>query len=218
MNTTIESQPHVRHGGVPARLAGPFLLLGGVAFFVGGITHPRDNGQGNKVQQLHDMLVDPSWYPSHGSLLAAMGLLAAGILALRQRVAGTGGVARLLTVVFVIACVATFSMAVHLAAAVDAEALADGRQSLVSRVQTVNETVVDAVWGLAIATLALVGGATRTVGNRATTPVGVVGGVAFAVASATIAFTDTFDALFKVGSLISVWAVMAGVIAIRHPD
>ena len=76
MTAMIEATPEaVRTGGL-SRLAGPLLVLGGGAFFVGGVTHPRDGGNGNKVQQLHDMLVDSSWYPSHAALLAAMALFA----------------------------------------------------------------------------------------------------------------------------------------------
>ena len=194
------------------------LVLGGVAFFVGGVTHPRDDGEGNKVQQLHDMLVDSSWYPSHAVLLAAMALFAIGILAVRHRRDLTPGVERLLKVVFIIACIATVAMTIHLFAALEAQSLADGKQSLVSRVQTVNETVIDAAWGLAVATLAVVGGLTRSVGNRITITFGLVGGLAFALASATIPYTDTFDSLFKVGSLLSIWAILVGVTETRHTN
>ena len=75
---------------------------------------------------------------------------------------------------------------------------------------------MQASWALAIAALAVLGGLTRTVGNRLTIPFGLIGGVAFAVASATIPFTDTFDPLFKIGSLIAVWAILTGVISIRR--
>ena len=218
MTTMIEGRPDALRRGDPSRLAGPMLVLGGVAFFVGGVTHPRDGGEGNKVQQLHDMLVDSSWYPSHAVLLAAMALFATGILAVRHRRDLTPGMERLLKVVFIIACIATVAMTIHLFAALEAQSLADGKQSLVSRVQTVNETVIDAAWGLAVATLAVVGGLTRSVGNRITIPFGLVGGLAFALASATIPYTDTFDSLFKVGSLLSIWAILVGVTEIRHTN
>lgn len=218
MTTMIEARPDALRTRALSRLAAPALILGGVAFFVGGVTHPRDGGEGNKVQQLHDMLVDSSWYPSHAVLLAAMALFAIGVLAVRQRRDLTSGMERLLKFVFVIACIATVAMAIHLFAALDAQSLADGKQSLVSRVQTVNETVVDAAWGLAVATLAVVGGLTRSVGNRITIPFGLVGGLAFALASATIPYTDTFDPLFKVGSLLSIWAILVGVTEIRRTN
>ncbi len=216
MKTMIEARPNDFRTSRLVPLAGPSLVLGGIAFFVGGVTHPRDSGNGNKVQQLHEMLVDSSWYPSHAVLVAAMALFATGILALRRRRDLTTRMERLLKVVLVIACVTMVSMAVHLFAALDAESLADGKQSLVSRAQTVNETIVDATWGLALATLAVVGGLTRSVGNRLTIPFGLVGGLAFALASATIPYTDAFDGLFKVASLLSVWAILVGVLAIRR--
>ncbi len=215
MATTIGSRPNSGPTKGRTQLAGWSLLLGGIAFFIGGATHPRDSGTGNKVQQLHDMLVDPSWYRSHAVLLVAMVLLAAGILAVRSRPDLTPGVERLLQIVFVVACIAAVSMAVHLLAPLDADSIADGEQSLLSHVQTLNE-LIDAAWGLALASLAVVGGLTRTLGNRLTVPVGLVGGVAFALASATISFTDTFDSLFIVGSLLSVWAIIVGVIETRR--
>jgi hypothetical protein len=218
MTTMIEAHPGALRRRDLSRLAGPMLVLGGVAFFVGGVTHPRDGGKGNKVQQLHDMLVDSSWYPSHTVLLAAMALFTAGLLAVRHRHDLTPGMERLLKFVFVIACVATVAMAVHLFAALDAKSLAGGKQTLISRVQTVNETIVDATWGLAVATLAVAGGLTRCVGNRITIAFGLVGGLAFALASATIPFTDTFDSFFKVGSLLSIWAILVGVTEIRHTN
>ena len=218
MTTMIEERPDVVRPTDRSRLAGPSLVLAGVAFFVGGVTHPSDGGQGNKVQQLHQMLVDSGWYPSHAVLLVAMALFAIGISALRHRSAPTAGMERLLKFVFVIACIATAGMAIHLLAALDAKSLADGKQSLVSRLQTANETVVDAAWGLAVATVAVAGGLTRIVGNRITIPFGLVGGLAFALASATIPYTDTFDSLFKVGSLLSIWAILVGVTEIRHTN
>jgi hypothetical protein len=218
MTTMIEARPNPLRTRSLSRLAGPSLILGGVAFFAGGVTHPSDSGEGDKVQQLHEMLVDSSWYPSHAALLAAVALFATGILALRKGPDLTPRMERLLKFVFVIACIATVSMAVHLFAALDAESLADGKHSLVSRVQTVNESVIDSAWGLALASLAVVGGLTHTVGNRITIPFGLVGGLAFALASATIPYTDTFDSLFKIGSLLSIWAILVGVTAIRRRD
>jgi hypothetical protein len=216
MTTVVETRQDVGSTSAIVRLASPALVLGGIAFFIGGVTHPSDSGEGTKVQQLHDMLVQSSWYPSHAVLLVAMALFAVGILGLRQRPDLSPAMARVLEVTFVIACVATASMAIHLFAALDAQSLADGEQTIVSRVQTVNEAVVDAAWGLAIAVLAVTGGITRSVGNRATIALGLVGGLTFAVASATIAFTDTFDPLFEVASLLSLWAILVGVIAIRR--
>lgn len=216
MTTTTEVRWNAQQPEGLARLAGPMFVLGGIAFFIGGVTHPGDSGTGNKVQQLHNALVDPSWYRSHAVLLAANALFAAGILALRRRDDLRADMERLLKAVFVIACIATVAMAVHLFAALDADSLADGEHGVVSILQTANEAIVGTAWGLALATLAVVGGLTRSLGNRMTMPFGLVGGLAFALASATIAYIDTFDPLFKVASLLSVWAIVAGGMAIRQ--
>ncbi len=76
------------------------------------------------------------------------------------------------------------------------------------------ETIVNPAWGLMIAALAVVGGVTRALGNRIVLPLGVLGGLAFAVATATIAFVDTFDPLFPVAGLAGVWLVATGIVGL----
>jgi hypothetical protein len=79
--------------------------------------------------------------------------------------------------------------------------------------------VLDALWGLSVVVVAVVGGLTRTIGNRITIVLGLVGGLCFALASATIAFTDLFDPLFMLSSLIGVWGVVVGaMMLVRKPD
>lgn len=41
-----------------------------------------------------------------------------------------------------------------------------------------------------------------------------MGGLAFALASATIAYTDRFDGLFPVASLIGIWGVVVGLMVL----
>lgn len=216
--TTIPQRSRIPVTPGLSRLAGPCLIVGGVAFFVGGVTHPSDSGQGNKVQQLYEAMVSPGWYPSHAALVLAMALFAVTFYAMRQRQDLTPGVARVLQLVFVIACLSTVAMLIHLVAAIDAASLADGEPSLISRIQTVNEMVFNSSWGLAIAAVALVGGWGRQLGNRVTIVFGVAGGLAFALASATIPYTDTFDPLFKVGSLVAIWAILVGITLVRRPS
>jgi hypothetical protein len=191
-------------------------VLGGIAFIAGGATHPGDSGEGSKVQQLHEMLVQPSWYPSHALLLLSMGLFAAGIFAISRRTDLSESMATATKVVAGIGVLATVGMAAHLFAALEADSLAAGQPTPISTVQTWNETIIDTLWALSIVFLAVAGGLTRTVGNRTTLALGLVGGLAFAFASATIAFTDQFDPLFPVASLIGVWAAATGVMAVTR--
>ncbi|MEV1205738.1 hypothetical protein [Microbispora rosea] len=197
------------------RVSGICLVLGGITFIAGGATHPGDSGEGDKVQQLHEMLVQPSWYPSHALLLLSMGLFTAGIFAISRRDLGRS-MAAATKVIAGIGVLATVGMAAHLFAALEADSLAAGQPTTISTLQTWNETIVDTLWALSIVVLAVAGGLTRTVGNRVTLALGLVGGLAYALASATIAFTDRFDPLFPVGSLIGIWAAAVGVVAMTR--
>ena len=201
----------------PDRTAGACLVLGGVTFFAGGATHPGDSGSGSKVEQLHEMLVHEMWYPSHALLLVAMVAFAVAILRLRYRGGLDGAMATVIRVVSVLAVLAAVGMTLHLFSALGAEAIEDGSKPFIYQVQALNETVVDASWALGIAALAVAGGLTRTLGNRVTLALGLVGGLAFSLASATIAYTDRFDGLFPLGSLIGVWGVVVGLLVlVRH--
>lgn len=195
----------------PDRTTGAFLILGGVAFFAGGASHPGDSGEGDKVAQLHEMLVDPLWYPSHALLLLAMVAFAVAILRMRLRGGFEGVMAKVTRVVSVIAVVAVVGMTVHLLSALGAEGIEDGSKTFAYQLQALNETLVDASWGLGITALAVAGGLTRTLGNPVTLVLGLIGGLAFTLASGTIAYTDRFDGLFPVASLIGVWGAVVGI-------
>lgn len=214
MSTTTERPASLRTPHLS--VAAVSLMLGGVAFIVGGATHPKDSGEGNKVEQLHDMLISDAWYPSHVVLVLSMALFAFGLLTLRRRGDLDSSTARVLGVVAVISVIATIGMTVHLFEAVKADAIADGSKDFYYWLQTANEILVDATWGVALALLAVVGGLTGSLGNRVTMVMGLVGGACFAIASATIAFTDLFDVLFPVGSLLGLWAVVIGALQLRR--
>ena len=205
-----------RLGARGARLSGGLLMLGGVTFIAGGATHPGDSGQGSKVSQLHEMLIHPMWYPSHALLLVTMACFAVALVTLRRRAGFEGAMDKVTRVVAVIAVVAVVGMTLHMFSALGADAIADGSEPFVYELQTFNETVVDASWGLGMAALAVAGGLTRALGNLVTLALGLVGGLAFALASATIAYTDRFDAVFPVASLLGVWGVVVGLMLLRR--
>ncbi len=211
MSTSMDAATSLPAASVPAaRIGGIALILGGIAFFAGGMTHPSDSGAGTKIEQLYHAYTHASWYPSHTLLLASFALFAVAILALRKRRSLGIGMMRVVSVVRIIAIVATVGMAAHLLSALGAESIANGQPSLVYHIQVWNETILNTLWGLGIIALAVAGGLTGTLGNRITIPLAVVGGGAWCLATATIAFTDQFDPLFPVSSLITVWAVVAG--------
>lgn len=193
------------------------LVLGGVAFFAYGPLHPKGSDRGDKTMQLHSMLVDDMWYPSHAVGLLAFGAFAAGLLMIAHAGGLPAGVARATRVVGVLSVVMTLGQLVHTLAATQAPHLETGGMTPMLGLFVGVETVLNPVWALGIAVLAVVGGVGRTLGNRLVLAVGLLGGLAFALANATIAFTDVFDPLFPVAGLIGIWAVAVGVIALVRP-
>jgi hypothetical protein len=190
------------------------MLVAGIAFFVGGGLHPKGTNEGDKLAQLHSMLVDDLWYPAHAVFLLAMACFAAGLLAVRRQSGLGTAMTRVLNLAAGASVLATLAMLVHLFAATQASGIAHGQTTGWIRFHTLNETIVNPLWALSIVALAVVGGLSRTLGNRIVMVLGAIGGLAFALATATIAFTDTLDALFPVSSLIGIWGAAVGVIGL----
>ena len=201
---------------VASRSAWLLLIVGGIAFFAGGGLHPKGSDNGDKTEQLHSMLVDSLWYPAHAVMLLGMASIAGAVVVLGWRTELTAGVARVVRVVGIVAVIGALGAVVHLLAATQADATEDGGTSFLVLVFTGVETLVNPLWGIAIAALAVAGGLTRTLGNRIILALGLVGGLAFALATATIAFTDLFDPLFPVASLIGVWCVATGIVGLAR--
>jgi hypothetical protein len=190
------------------------MLVAGIAFFVAGGLHPKGTNEGDKLAQLHSMLIDDLWYPAHAVSLLAMACFAAGLLVLRRQSTPGTEMTRVLNLAAGMSVLATLSMLVHLFAATQAPRIAHGETTGWIRFHTLNETIVNPLWALSIVALAVVGGLSRTLGNRIVMVLGVLGGLTFALATATIAFTDTFDALFPISALIGIWGAAVGVIGL----
>ena len=214
--TTLASR--TTHATTPRldRVGYLFLIFGGIAFFASGPLHPKGSDEGDKTEQLHSMLVDSAWYPAHLVGLLGFSCVAAGLMALGSSPDRRDRLGRLLTVAIVVAVIGVLGAVIHLFAATQAAEIEDDSTTpLVAAFMGV-ETVVNPVWGLMIAALAVAGGLTRTLGNRVVLPFGLLGGLAFAVATATIAYVDTFDPLFPVAGLAGLWLVAVGVIGMTR--
>jgi hypothetical protein len=207
MSSTLDSpaltRPRIPDGGTSAALAGA-----AVAFNLGGALHPNDSGNGNKVAQLHDMLLQSTWWPSHLSLVASFALFTAGFLRLAGRLDPALATARIVRVMAVVSALTTAAMVPHLLAPLGADSIAHGQSNALSIFMTIDETLADAPWAIGVALLALVAGVTGTLGNRVTAVCGMIGGASFAAAAVTIPFTDSLDGLFPVGGMgITLWAL-----------
>ena len=193
-----------------------FLILGGVTFFASGPLHPQGSEHGDKTEQLHSMLVDSAWYPAHLVGLLGFACVAAGLVGLGRDPVLRNRLGRLLTISTVVAVIGVLGAVIHLFAATQAAEIEDGSTTpLVGAFMGV-ETVVNPTWGLMIAALAVAGGRTRALGNRVVLGLGLVGGLAFALATATIAFVDTFDPLFPIAGLAGLWLIAVGVIGMTR--
>ena len=210
--TTAPATPH------RARAGFVFLVVGGAAFFASGPLHPTGSDEGDKTEQLHSMLIDSAWYPAHLVALLGFVCVAAGLLALARYPVIRDHLGRQLPISAAVAVVAVLGAVIHLFAATQAAEIEHGDTTpLVAAFMGV-ETIINPAWGLMIAALAVVGGLTRALGNRIVLPLGLLGGLAFAVATATIAFVDTFDPLFPVAGLAGVWLVATGLVGLtRRP-
>lgn len=219
MTTSHQSRPTAPTTPRLHRAGFALLIAGGAAFFAGGPLHPAGSDEGDKTEQLHSMLVDAAWYPAHLVALLGFACVAAGLLALRRDTAIRDHLGRLLPISAVVAVVAAFGAVIHLFAATQAAEIGlGGTTPLIAAFMGV-ETVVNPAWGLMIAALAVAGGLTRALGNRIVLALGLLGGLAFALATATIAFVDTFDPLFPVAGLAGVWLVSTGVVGLsRRPS
>ena len=55
MSTSTRVRTQLPRPERPERVAGPLLILGGVAFFAGGAIHPGDSGEGSKAARCLDV-------------------------------------------------------------------------------------------------------------------------------------------------------------------
>lgn len=190
------------------------LVSGGALFFVGGSMHPGDDPPGLSLNEhLHLLYSDPAWYPSHALLLIGMVLVAVSLVGLaRGDTLASVSRAKSVGVIAAIAAVlGALGMLLHLVAATEADRIAAGHGTPIIDIHVVAETITVPAFGFSIAGLAVIGALTRTVGNRAITALGVVGGVTYGLAGGTFAFTDRLNFLFPGAGAIGLWAIGAGI-------
>jgi hypothetical protein len=150
--------------------------------------------------------------------LVGMVVLAAALVVL-ARGGGLRAVGSAHTAAVVAALATTVAAAgslLHLLSGSEADRIASGASTPLTDVLLVAETIYAPAFGLGIAALAVVGAMTRTIGNRPAAVFGVIGGLAYALAGGTFVITDALDPLFPVSSAMAVWAVVAGVAALRR--
>jgi len=195
-------------------LAGWLLISGGAFFLAGGPMHPKQDPPGVSLKEhMRVMFEDPAWYPSHAVLLIGMALIAASLVALvrGRSLAGVPRAHVAAVIAAVAASLAAPGMLLHLVAASEADRIAAHQSTPIIDVLVIVETITVPAFGFSIAALAVIGAATRTLGNPVTAVPGVLGGVGFGLAGGTFLFTDRLDFLFPTAAGIALWAIAVGV-------
>lgn len=195
------------------------LVAGGALWFVGGGLHPKEDPPDvTLTEHLRIMYENDSWYPSHALLFLGVALIAVALVFVVRSRALPDSLQRAAVVAAVGTGAATVAALFHLVMAVDADRIAAGQATPITDVQIVLEALTAPSAGVAIALLAVLGAATRTVGNWAAAAAGSVGGLAYALAGGTLWFTDALNPLFPLAGLIGIWAIVCGLSALRRTN
>lgn len=189
-------------------------LIAGAAFFLpSGLLHPEP-GPGTALQQIHDMVTDPRWIPSAALTLAAFVCFT---LAFARLSTTTDQLARVLRWGALTSAAVAVGQVVYLFGGVGAEPLAGDEGNWFSAVMFVTHLLVNPLWGLAVAAIALVGGLSGRLGGRVSLVAGALGGLSWTVSMLTAPYLDIDDILFPLaGTLLTGWTLAIGVMLLRR--
>ena len=197
----------------------PLLVIGALATAVGGNLHPEAPEGLSFRDNLVAMMDDGAWVPGHAIATVGLALIAAGLLVARRNGAWPAA-ARLLPFAALAAAAYALEMAVHTAAVVDQDRLAEGGIGIVAGTHLALAVLTSPVFGLATVALAVRLVRTWAVPLRPFALLGVIGGVATTLAAPlTVGFQDPeYAALFPIAGIgTSVWFLVAGLAGLRQP-
>jgi hypothetical protein len=195
------------------RLSGAALLAGAAFFLPSGLLHPEP-GPGTDMQQIHEMVTDPTWIPS-----AALGIAAFTCFGLAfARLSGVpDALGRAFRWGAVISAAVAVGQVVYLFGRAGAEPLARDEGNWFSSVMFVTHLFVNPLWGLAVAAIAVAGVLSRRLVGRLGLVVGVVGGLCWTVSMATAPYLDVDDVTFPIaGTLLTLWTLALGLSVLRR--
>jgi hypothetical protein len=194
------------------------MIAGGAAMALGGPMHPDSDSKDSLRNELATMTADDGWVLGHSLIAIGTALLAVGLWsALRARdlppaVTKAWRVAAVAISIYVVETV------MHLAAVVDADALADGDPAPVAFTHIGLALLLYPLSGAAFAWLNVRLFPVLSVPARVFAVLGVVGGVLHAVSvPLTIVFPDAeiTPVFASSGMLLAAWTLGAGVSGLR---
>ena len=188
------------------------FTVGGLLYFVGAFNHPRG-------MTMADMLVDPTWIPSHAGVFSGLLSMTVGLVVFRRSSRVSPTMDRWILATIVLAVLETIEMGLHTMAYVDADALSPGalEAGLSTPVLTVHlwfATLVYTPFAVALIGLIWIAQRERSLGSYWIGWLGIAGAAAHgSVMWLVIVFgVPGTGILFPIAALaISLWFVLAGV-------
>lgn len=197
------------------RLPGLGLTCAGVLILVGGQFHPRADISLDFDAAVAGMLADPLWRASHIITLAGIVLLGLALFAFLRSgsLAPHRSVHLMVLVALVAALLHTLEMVPHIFQNVETREVLGGGSTPINDFHLVIQAVTNPVFGLGMAALAVVGARTHSLGHWIVSPLGALGGLAFAAAGPAVLITKQpeFSLLFLGAIGIALWLVIAGI-------
>jgi hypothetical protein len=196
------------------------LVAGGLLIARGGSMHPDADASDSLRQELATMTADPAWVPGHALVTVGTVLVVLALWTVLRRGLWDPSVRLPLLVAAVAMTAYSVETVMHLASAVDSEALAHGHAAPVAWTHVGMSIVLYPVSGLAVAWLSLALG--RAWGGWRVLVVvpGVVGGLLHASSvPLTLLLPDAELSLVFAGAgvLTALWALLLGLGARNRP-
>jgi hypothetical protein len=196
----------------------PLLVAAGVCMAAAGPLHPESDASGTTREELATMTAGDTWVISHAGVALGTVLLALGLWSAHRGGRWPAATHRALRIAAIAVSVYVVETVMHLAAVIDEDALAAGDPAPIAFTHLGLAAVLYPVSGLAIVALALRLASTVTLGHKVLAAIGVVAGLAHAVAvPLTLLAPDTETTpVFAVGGvLLAAWSIGMGIAGIR---
>lgn len=194
------------------------FVLSGVAMIAGGPQHPSPDLALSFHESTAVMLANPRWVPSHVGLLASYVLLFLALWLWGRQAQPAGATRTWLRFALVAVGFGIVEMVFHTAAVVDLESLRQGGSTPILTTHLVLAALVNPVFGVAVAGIAVRGAIDRQLGSLWVAWMAVAGGLIYGLASAYVVAThdQRVSPLFAIGaSLMAFWFLFAGVWRVR---
>ncbi len=186
----------------------PLLAAAGVFMIAGAMTHPRD-------PSMQQMLMNPSWVPSHGVMLAGYVSLVTSLCLLHR--SGGGPVGRWMPIAIAGTALQTLEAFFHLVAVVDAERMQAGHATPAFTAHMLLGAVAYPAFALMAIPLVIAGARTRTLGRWWIAPLGILGALLPGLAGVLVIWMEVagVGALFAGIAFFGLWAIVAAMLPVR---